>query len=1018
MAQAPPHGSSLTVLGGPKDGVSFPLGTAFEELLIGSDPSCEIAIDLPDVSPVHAKLLVEAAGVTVSDTHSPFGLFVNDDRVTAPTRLRDGDVIWLGAPGDPSSVMLLCHIVAVDVPVVAPLPGGGAPPMEIWDSAPAERDAGEAFFVDPAAAAPAAPEVAFEAAPEPQPPPADTAAFFVEREAAEPETPAPAESAPAEDVFFVGDAAPPAPAAPAAVEPPSLDLAFTETPPATGAEPVEPFVLDLGFGDAPAPRGAASPTGRLEAGAPTRTAEPEEPPDFFVDIEPSPAPAPPAGRATAAPRAPAAAPPAPAAPVTLPAMPVATPRAAAPPVAGTAPAQATAPASPKGAPAPVVVPRRPRVGAPPPQPAGAPPRLDTPPAPAAPGGERAGATPLPTPTARSVPPARPAPATPPSPVARRPVAPPVRPRPAARRAGSGGRTLLVAAALAVVLIAGGWFGWSAWSTPRLDAVSPPRAHSGQVVTLSGARFAAGARVLFGAQPGRVVKLEAGRIEVEVPELSLAPGPDRPVAVVVHNGARASVAVMLLAFIAPRLHGIAPDVALAGEEVELVGTGWGPGAAVHFGALPAEVLSVGADTVSVRVPAIEGPPGTAAPVTVTMGSATSNAAPFFVGRVPLVIGVQPAQGAPGDVLTVTGRGFRTAPGATRVTLGGRPALVLSANDGVLSVVAPWGVPAGASALEVRVSGLEPVGLGSVSSAAPAPNVDFRFVAEPLEEAPDGALAAVATELGPAFVLAAAGGRTAAQRALEAQNRLNQAAVALKASLSAELEVRFGDPPSLGLRGRPEALLSATPEDAAAYAQAGRRAVSPARLAAWWTALARDLVLLLVRSERPRHAAELAGEGRALGDAFQAGRRAAPFGLPRAVAGAQPLRAALRGLALRVPASVPEPALVSPAAPARAGTAPLRLDGAWGGRERVPEGRRFIGVTFEGRGGTFALESGLTLSLPLLGLERPHGDGVRFSVRLGGGVRYYTGRWDGAAIRGSVSADAAGRDVLGTFELAPR
>lgn len=995
MAQAPPHGSCLTVLGGPRDGQTFPLGTAFEELLIGSDASCDIGLDLPGVSPVHAKLLVEAAGVTVSDTHSPAGLFVNDDRVAAPTRLREGDIIWLGAPGEPTSVMLLCHIVAVDVPVVAPLPSGETPVMEMWDAAPAEEQAAdEAFFVDAAAVALTAPEAP---------------AFYVEPDVT-PSAPAAAD----DGAFFVADTEPQsaptvdmAPPVAAPSDAPPLDLVLETSSSEPEPDPAEPFLLDLGMEEPsqPAPAPAAAPTPQARSAAPVpmaaapkavpqgRAMEPGAP-DVVGAATPAP-PAAPAAPTASRPSHPAGATAAPATPRPAPVVPsrarVSAPQAGPPPSA---------------APAPVA------------RPHGAPPPVASAPVAGAPVGSAEKASPAPATPPAAPPRVSPTAATPKG-AARRPAPTPAA-RTAATRAPSRGRGLLLGGSAAVVLLlaAGGFWGFALWSTPRLDGVTPARAHSGQVVTLSGARFGAGARVLFGGQPGRVVSRSAERIEVEVPELSLAPGPDRPVVVVVQNDGRTSAAISLQAFIAPRLHGIAPDVALPGEEVELAGTGWGPGAEVHFGTLPAEVVHADADTLRVRVPALDGPYGAGAPVTVTMGGATSNTAPFFVGRLPLVLGLRPAAAAPGDVLTISGRGFRTEPGATRVTVGGRPVLTLSATESALAVVVPWRAGAGQVAVEVHVTGLEAVGQSQVSLPEAPPNIDLRFAAEPLDEAPDGALAAVATELGPAFVLAAADGHTAAQRAVDAQNRLNQAAVALKASLGADLEVRFGNPPSLGLRGRPEAVLSATAADAAAYSQASRRAVTSTRLATWWTALARDLVLLLARSERPHFAADLAAEGKALADAFQAGRRAAPFGLPRTVADTKPLQAALRGLALRVPASVPEPALGGTGGTPPTGVPALRLEGAWGGRERVPEGARFIGVTFTARGGTFALEGGLTLSLPLLSLERPQRDSVRFSVRLGGGVRYYSGRWDGQKISGNVSADAAGRDVLGSFELAPR
>ncbi len=983
MPQPPTHGSSLTVLGGPLDGTTYALGTSFEELLVGSDPGCHVHVDLPGVSPVHANLLVEAAGVTVRDTRSPQGLFVNDDRVSQPTRLRDSDIVWLGAPGEPTSVMLLCKIVVLAPPVIVPVAG-----------APATPDDG--FFIesDLASAAPSA-EPVFELAEAPAP--ADDEVFFVEGAADAPMPAAPVPVAPSDDdVFFVADepapaaapVAPPVAAAPTlrSEEPFLLDLAEPASAAAQRATPpVDAFVLDLP-GDTPA-QGVAP---ARPAPAPPAEAALE----FFVDDAPPAAPAPVVPRVVqppaAAPSAPKA--PAPVSPVTVPVAPV-RPRTAAPaaPAAQAAPAAPVAPRVAREAPA-AAASQRPSA-----PPAVAPPRAPAPPSTAARGPvearQRAPRTPPPTPVARAA------------------------ARPAARGAGGSRRGLLLGVGAALVLGLGG-AGFAAWlwlQTPRLDGVTPARARAGEVVRLSGARFSKNSRALFGGQAGRIVKAEASVLEVEVPELSLTPGADRPVSVVVQNGTRTSAALTLQGYIAPRLHGIAPDVAMPGEVVELAGSAFGPDAQVTFGTLTAEVLERSTDLLRVRVPALDGPPGSAAPARVSVKGVTSNEAPFYVGRLPLVLSVKPQAAAAGDVVSVSGRGFAAEPGATQARVGGRPALLLSARADALELIVPWGV-AGTLPLEIQVAGQDVLAQGTLDVAAPTSGIDFRFVAEPLEEAPDGSLAAVATELGPAFVLAAADGQTAAQRAHDAQLKLNRAAVAVKASLGAEFEARFTEPPAVGLRGKSEAVLTATAADAAAYTSRGTRPVSPARLTAWWSAMARDLVLLLVRSERPQQAAALAGEGRALGDVFQAGRRLVPFGLPREVAAAKGLRAALRGLALRVPNGVPEPALQTTGAASAA--AALRLDGTWSGREDVPEGRRSIAVGFEGRGGTFSLEGGLSLSVPLQSVERVRADGVRFAIRMAGGVRHYAGRWDGSRLRGEVSSDAAGRERLGTFELAPR
>ena len=103
--------SSLTVMGGPLDGTRLVLDDVVDEILIGSDVDCRLALDLPGVSPIHARIWVDLAGVEVRDTRSPRGIYVNDDRITDRTMLRDGDILWLGPPGDETSVMIHCRVV-------------------------------------------------------------------------------------------------------------------------------------------------------------------------------------------------------------------------------------------------------------------------------------------------------------------------------------------------------------------------------------------------------------------------------------------------------------------------------------------------------------------------------------------------------------------------------------------------------------------------------------------------------------------------------------------------------------------------------------------------------------------------------------------------------------------------------------------------------------------------------------------------------------------------------------------
>lgn len=908
--------SSLTVLGGPLNGSTFRLDQAVDEIMIGSDPGCSFALDLPGVSPLHARFWLDLEGAKVYDTRSPRGVYVNDDRVDGEAPVRDGDVLWLGPPGEPESVMIQCRLV----------PATASAPMGV-----------EGLGVDE-------PIVMDE-----------SAGFFVE------EPPAPPPPRPA-------SAAPPPPVVP---EPPVEEFLMFEDPaPSPVVEPelatssVEP---DAFFLDEP-----AAPLPIPPPPAPAPVAPPPQAIEEFIFEEAAPIPGPPPP-----PKAAAAPPPKPAPPPA--------PRPAAPP-------PAVAPVAPPPPPAPAPAP----VPAPRPAPAAAaPPRAPRPAAPVA----AAAAEP------------------------REPRPPRSAPAPAARSAVArlapialGGLLLLGGAGYAVMRML---------SAPGLESVAPQRARIGETITLKGQNFAAAAAdndVLFGELPGRVVEASTGQLKVEVPGVTMIPGRDAEVPVHVRVGSRDSQALKLAVYQAPRLHGVSPDVGMPGDEIVLAGAGWGTTVNVKFGTVPAEVVSVTASSIHVRVPALDASPGTRVPVTVAVSADPSNPAPFMFGRLPLVASIEPRSASAGDMVTLSGRGFGAAPSQNEVRIGGVRAFVAAASDGELRVSVPF-VAGGELPVEVRVAGKENPAQSTLSVAAPADPVDFRFAVELADGTPSEERAAVATALGPAFVLAASGGKSAAQRAEEAVMRLNAAAGPLKASREADIVARgLTGSPVLGLAGSNDALLQVTAEDAAAYSerQGGRGPlVTPARLAVWWEAIARDLVVLLLRGEKPQRASALAPDGRALGDVYEAVRKAGGFGVPRSVlAAARPaLLASVRALGSRVPAGVPQPAGATAATGTAAAVAPLVLERTWAGFEVDDGVRKYLTVVFKGRSGTFAYEGGVSVSLPLWGVT-PQKNGVRFGVEAGGRRRHYAAQWDGARLKGTISTQEGGKGDLGTFELSPR
>jgi FHA domain len=114
---------SLTVLGGPLAGTqcSLPKDGTFT---IGSAPGSSLYLDLPGVSPYHARVVVEGTRVTVHDTGSSRTVHVNDNALDREgTELRNGDILWLGVPGEEDVVMMQCIL-----PRRAPAPASVAPP--------------------------------------------------------------------------------------------------------------------------------------------------------------------------------------------------------------------------------------------------------------------------------------------------------------------------------------------------------------------------------------------------------------------------------------------------------------------------------------------------------------------------------------------------------------------------------------------------------------------------------------------------------------------------------------------------------------------------------------------------------------------------------------------------------------------------------------------------------------------------------------------------------------------------
>jgi len=566
-------------------------------------------------------------------------------------------------------------------------------------------------------------------------------------------------------------------------------------------------------------------------------------------------------------------------------------------------------------------------------------------------------------------------------------------------------------------------------SPSVTGVEPERVRVGETVTISGQNLGASPaqnEVLFGDVPARVTAATAGELKVEVPPMRLVPGQDTPVSLHVRSGGREANALSITVYQAPMITRLTPDVAMPGEEITIEGSGWKDAASVRFGAQPAEILSVAPSAgIRVRVPALTAAPATEVPVIVTVSGAESQGASFVIGRLPMVLACDPARALPGDVVRVKGRGFSAEASSNRVLVAAMPALVSAATENELTILMPRVpvAPEGDATVEVHVEGRPEPGLSQLHVGGLPDPIEPRLFAEPLIDDAGHVHAVVGTEIGPAFVLSDAAGKSAALRAAQMVEAWTAALVRLRASLDEDVEVRnINTSPVLGLKGRPQTIVEITEDDAAGYNEGWIKPepkaplVTPARLAVWWEAQARDLVLLLLRGKAPENATALSPDGRPLADLHARARKTGRFGLPREVLGGlKPAeREALRIVGMRVPATITVTGDRGAAA-AAAAAAGLRLEGTWVGFERETGRRRNISVTFEGEGGTLTYQAGVALSIPLAKVEQPLKGAVKFSAMIRGGVRHYTGRWDGEKMTGTITQEGATPPEVGTFEL---
>jgi hypothetical protein len=588
-------------------------------------------------------------------------------------------------------------------------------------------------------------------------------------------------------------------------------------------------------------------------------------------------------------------------------------------------------------------------------------------------------------------------------------------KPAARAGPAVPRLALVA--LAGVALAGGglWlFLRMRPAAPVIMSVMPPKAEPGQTITLTGTGFdpdAAGDTVRFGDQTGQVTSASETQLAVTVPAaLSVT-----DVTVRVETRGGKSNALFVKVYRGPRVTSVDPPVALPGSEVVLRGDNLGGSQVkVMVGGLAATVKDSSPTAVRILVPDLPVLEGRPVPVSVQAGGESGRPAELILGRLPLVTSVTPRSGPPGTPVTVRGHGFDPDARGNRMTIGGEPALLLSATaNEIAAIVPPSGTGASQTEAPVVVQARGGTSSAQASFVLASPSEAFfrpYYFPAAAADRPSEDVVLVSTELGPALLLGGkADAPSTAERAARAAAALN-AVVQAAAAKPAVLEVRDRPATGVAVAGGPGLLVAATTEDAAAYAREpsarGQRA-SPRALAEYWAALLQDHLTLFVQKQRPLRLVELSPRGRVLLDLFSEGQRRAGVGAGVPIRLVRPLPA---GMAR----SFRELALILPSGPA---TAAAAVAGRWEGTMQEggdPARRVTVELRLDGNrlsGSLTTRSRAVAMGVPLKDLRYEKGR-LSFVLSSGGASHHWTGDVQGAAVEGSIRDGA--REV-GRFSL---
>lgn len=601
--------------------------------------------------------------------------------------------------------------------------------------------------------------------------------------------------------------------------------------------------------------------------------------------------------------------------------------------------------------------------------------------------------------------------------------PPVVPKPAAARRPSFQmpeipRAVLIGAAAALAVGLGFWAYLSMHRPPpMLTSLSPTRLEPGEVLTLTGVGFAASPeqnKVQFGDQAGQIGSASATQLTVTVPA-GVATG---DVQVKVESQGSGSNALLVKVYRPPHISVFEPDVAQPGAEVVARGQNFGEGATVAVAGQPAQVLEAKPSFVRFRLPAdLQVVPGKGVTVNLNVGTDSAKPATLYLGQLPFLMESVPNRGSPGDRVVLKGRGFDTDPLGNTVTFGNRPALVLQASAGELTVTVPGAAGQSQEDLPIVVRAKGRASSSPLAFTLQQPSLGVytpRYFPEPVVEHPGHDHAFVACELGPVLLLSGkADAASTAERASKVATALNALADRTGA---VSFEARDTPGPGVGVAGRPELLVATTPEDAAGYGEAwgaagAGRAPSPQRLASYWAALLEDHRLLFFQKVRPVKLLEMSSRAKVLSDLYaEAVRRSGPGqGVPATLPAT---------LAPQIVRGLRELALLLPPEGVEAGAAARAVEGLWQGTLQeagAPDKPVHVRFQMAGSrlGGTLTTKVGkVAMDVPLRDVSYAKGL-LKFTLVSGGVPLAFSGTLQGDTLAGTIQG--AGGAAAGRFTL---